>query len=104
MKNNCLYDFFDFIGRIDNKFLLINQSDEVREPTECSGRMPKRNGSITCAEGDVSVCAGYGLCKEGPGNFPVSVLLDINRISNRCLFMRKLRNVKLRSNGRSVLI
>lgn len=36
-------------------------------------------------------------CKEGPGFFPVCFLLDINRTTDRCLRMRKVRFKLLRS-------
>lgn len=34
---------------------------------------------------------------EGPGNFPVYLQLDINRTTNRCLSLRKLRCLAMRS-------
>lgn len=63
---------------------LINLSDEVREPFERSGaNCPGEVARKTCAVGDVSMCEG------GIGKLPGLVLLDINRIFNRCLFIRK---------------
>lgn len=41
---------------------------------------------------------------EGPESFPVDRQLDINRTTNRCLRMRKLRNALSRSVGHFVLL